>query len=48
MGMTNGQFKAFIRFIIKDLNDLKAETDDTLKTEKIDQLLETLQNALED
>ncbi len=48
MGMTDSQFKAFIRFILDALNDMKTEPDKERQTAKLDRILDNLQKALED
>ena len=48
MGMTNGQFTAFIRFVINALKDLHEEADKEEKEKKFQQIVEALQAALED
>lgn len=48
MGMTNGQFKAFIRFLINALQDFHDEADKEEKEKKFQQIVEALQAALED
>lgn len=47
MGMTDSQFKAFIRFLIDALEDAKKE-DGEKKEEKLNKILENLQSSLED
>lgn len=47
-GMTDSQFKAFIRFLIDALEDAKEETDTDKKNKKLAKVLENLQSSLED
>ncbi len=44
MGQTDGQFKAFIRVILDTLKEIYKETPN----ERLKNLIETLQKALED
>lgn len=48
MGQTDSQFKAFIRFILDDMKELREETDEDKRTEKIDRIVDNLQKTLED
>lgn len=48
MGMTDSQFKAFIRFVLNDLQEIKAEKNDEARNTKLDQIIDTMQKALED
>lgn len=34
MGQTDSQFKAFIRFVLKAVKELRCETDETKRSEK--------------
>lgn len=47
MGMTDSQFKAFVRFLIDALKDAKEE-EGAEKDRKLDKILENLQSSLED
>ena len=47
-GMTQGQFKAYIRLIIDDLKEvLELETEDE-KAKKLQRVIDNLQSSLED
>ena len=48
MGQTDSQFKAFIRFILDDIREVQAESDEKKKAEKLDRIEENLQKTLED
>ena len=48
MGMTDKQFNAFLRFILNDLTEVQEETDADKKQRKIQEIIDTLQKALED
>lgn len=48
MGQTDSQFKAFIRFVLDDLKELKQETDENKRSEKLDKIIDNLQKTLED
>ena len=48
MGMTDSQFKAFIRFVLDSMQEVKKEKDPTAHEEKIDKVIDNLQKALED
>ena len=48
MGMTDKQFKSHVRFLLKDLKEVKAEKDAGKREEKLEQIIETLQATLED
>ena len=48
MGMTDGQFKSYVRFLLDDLQELKKETNEKKKEEKLDKVIENLQKSLED
>lgn len=47
MGMTNGQFKAFIRFVMASLEEA-IEADDKERVEKLKEIMANLQVTLED
>ena len=48
MGMTDSQFKAFIRFLIDALSDMASEKETEKKAAKLAKIIENLQKALED
>ena len=48
MGMTDSQFKAFIRFVLDDLIEIQAEKVPERRDEKMKKVIENLQKALED
>jgi len=48
MGMTDSQFKAFVRFLIDAIKEASDEKDEVRQTEKIARILDNLQKALED
>lgn len=48
MGMTDSQFKAFIRFVLNDLEEVRAQKDEELRNAKLDKIIDTMQKALED
>lgn len=48
MGMTDGQFKAFIRFILDALDEYHDETDDEKKESKYEKIKDNLKTTLED
>ncbi|MCM1226892.1 MAG: hypothetical protein NC320_05620 [Clostridium sp.] len=52
MGMSDNQFKAYLRLIIKDITDIKnvaTETNADIKiVAEIDELLKTLNDSLKD
>ncbi len=48
MGMTDSQFKAFVRFLIDAIKDAMGEKDEERKTAKFEKILDNLQSALED
>lgn len=48
MGMTDSQFKTFIRFVLKDIKELVEEKDEAKREEKAGELMDMLQKALED
>jgi len=50
MGMTNGQFKSYIRLLIEDIEEAmaKVDTKDKDAIEKLERILKNLQVALED
>lgn len=48
MGQTDKQFNAFIRFVLKSIKELRAETDEAKRNEKTDEIIQLLQETLED
>ena len=48
MGMTNGQFKSYVKLLIKLIDEAKNETEREEMTKKLESLLSILQAALED
>lgn len=48
MGQTDSQFKAFIRFILDDIKELRDEADEEKRAEKINRIVDNLQKTLED
>lgn len=48
MGMTDSQFKSYIRFLLTALRDMLSEADPVKKKEKMDEILDNLQKTLED
>ena len=48
MGLTNSQFEVHVRFLIRDLEDARKETDLDKKNEILDKVMQDLQIALED
>lgn len=48
MGMTDSQFKSYIRFLLAFIKDMLDETDPEKKKAKADELLDNLQKTLED
>ena len=48
MGMTDSQFKGFIRFVLDDLLEIQKETDTEKRTNKLQKVIENLQKVLED
>ena len=48
MGMTDSQFKAFVRFLIDALTDVKEEEAGEERERKLDRILENLRSSLED
>ena len=48
MGMTDSQFKAFIRLLLDDLMEIQAEKNPEKRDEKTKKLIENLQKTLED
>ena len=48
MGMTNGQFKSYVRLLLQLLDDVKAGSDREAILKKIEEIQGILQSALED
>ena len=48
MGMTDSQFKGFIRFVLDDLIEIQAEKDPKVQDAKIRKVIDNLQKVLED
>ncbi|MDR1705797.1 MAG: hypothetical protein LBS19_14090 [Clostridiales bacterium] len=48
MGITNGQFKSYIRLLIAHVREAKDEKDNDIRTQKLEEILAILQTALED
>jgi len=48
MGMTDSQFKGFIRFVLDALLDAQHETDQEKREAKVAKVIENLQKVLED
>ena len=48
MGMTDSQFKGFIRFVLDDLLEIRAETDLEKRDAKMAKVIDNLQKVLED
>ena len=48
MGMTDGQFKAFVRLLISNLTDADREEEKEKIRERLQRTLEILQSSLED
>ena len=48
MGQTDSQFKAFIRFVLDALREVKQEKDPEKQDAKMAKILDNLQKTLED
>lgn len=48
MGQTDSQFKAFIRFLLDALREVKQEKDPEKRDAKMAKILDNLQKTLED
>lgn len=48
MGMTDSQFKGFIRFVLDDLIEIQNESDPKVRDAKIKKVIDNLQKVLED
>lgn len=48
MGMTDSQFKTFLRFVLNDLQEIRSEKSDEARNAKLEQIINTMQKALED
>ena len=48
MGMTDSQFKAFIRFVLDSMQEVKKEKDPAEHEKRLNKVIDNLQKALED
>ena len=48
MGMTDSQFKGFIRFVLDDLLEIQMEQDPEKRDAKMARIIDNLQKVLED
>ena len=48
MGMTDKQFNGFVRFLLDALKDADSEQDTEKKEEKLQKIIDNLQQTLED
>lgn len=48
MGQTDSQFKAFLRFVLDALREVRMEKDEEKRGAKMDKIIENLQKSLED
>lgn len=48
MGMTDSQFKGFIRFVLDDLLEIQTEKDPEKRDAKMAKVIANLQKVLED
>lgn len=48
MGMTDSQFKAFLRFVLDALQEARSEENVEKRNTKLDKIIDTMQKALED
>lgn len=48
MGMTDSQFKGFIRFVLDDLVEIQSESDPEKRAAKLAKVIDNLQKVLED
>lgn len=48
MGMTNGQFKSFIRLVLNYMHEVFDEMQDAKPKEKLQKIIDILQQSLED
>jgi len=48
MGMSDTQFKAFLRFLLTDLKEAEAKGSDEERIEKIKEIIENIQKSIED
>lgn len=48
MGMTDSQFKGFIRFVLDAILDAQSETDTEKRNAKMAKIIDNLQKVLED
>ncbi len=48
MGMTDSQFKGFIRFVLDDINEVLENMPDGKEKDKLQKVADNLQQTLED
>jgi hypothetical protein len=48
MGMTDKQFQSWVRFLLSALKSYGTETDQVVKEEKLNEIMDNLQKTLED
>ncbi len=48
MEQSDIQFKAFLRFVLDALREVRAEKDEEKRAAKMDKIIENLQKSLED
>ena len=48
MGMTDSQFKGFIRFVLDDINEVLENMQDGKEKDKLQKVADNLQQTLED
>ena len=48
MEQTDRQFKAFLRFVLDALREVRTEKDEEKRAAKMDKIIENLQKSLED
>lgn len=48
MGLTDSQFKGFIRFVLDDLIEIQSESNSEKQNEKMKKVIDNLQKVLED
>ena len=48
MGMTNGQFKGYIRLVIRDLKEIRLEAEKEINDPKNSKTLEDIEKLIED
>lgn len=47
MGMTDKQFNAYLRLLLRNLKDVQGSDDPKYKEEKLNEIIETIQNTIE-